>query len=407
MGPDSTKGPVRWPYLLAGVVAMLFAGVIYAWSILKAPLGAEFGWSASDLALNFTLTMCFFCLGGFLGGLLSKRTGPKVTVVLGGVLAGVGFVLTSLLSGGSVTVLYLTYGVMAGLGIGMAYVVTVSTVSAWFPDKKGFCSGCLMMGFGASTLILGNLANALMGTAMGWRGTYRLVGIALGVVVAAAGLIIRLPAAGTVLPQPKAAKAAGREAFEPRDFTTGEMVRRFTFWRAFLCLAFLGAVGNSVISFARDLTMSVGASASLAAALVGVLSVCNGLGRIITGAVFDAAGRRTTMLAASVVSIAAAGITLAAALLGSLPLCIVGLCLSGLSYGSSPTFSSAFTAAFYGSKYFSTNFSVMNFNLVVASLMATASSALLTAFGGFAAPFVLLLALAVAGLALNLSVKRP
>ena len=142
--------------------------------------------------------------------------------------------------------------------------------------------------------------------------------------------------------------------------TTGEMVRRFTFWRAFLCLAFLGAVGNSFISFARDLTVSVGASASLAAAL-----------------------------------------------LGSLPLCIVGLCLSGLSYGSSPTFSSAFTAAFYGSKYFFTNFSVMDFNLVVASLMATASSALLTAFGGFAAPFVLLLALAVAGLALNLSVKRP
>ena len=141
--------------------------------------------------------------------------------------------------------------------------------------------------------------------------------------------------------------------------TTGEMVRRFTFWRAFLCLAFLGAVGNSAISFARDLTVSVGASASLAA------------------------------------------------LLGSLPLCIVGLCLSGLSYGSSPTFSSAFTAVFYGSKYFFTNFSVMDFNLVVASLMATASSALLTAFGGFAAPFVLLLALAVAGLALNLSVKRP
>lgn len=107
--------------------------------------------------------------------------------------------------------------------------------------------------------------------------------------------------------------------------TTGEMVRQFTFWRAFLCLAFLGAVGNSAISFARDLTVSVGASASLAA------------------------------------------------LLGSLPLCIVGLCLFGLSYGSSPTFSSAFTAA----------------------------------FGGFAAPFVLLLALAVAGLALNLSVKRP
>ena len=140
---------------------------------------------------------------------------------------------------------------------------------------------------------------------------------------------------------------------------------------------------------------------------MGVLSVCNGLGRILTGAVFDAAGRRTTMLAANIVTIAAAGITLAATLMGSLPLCIVGLCLTGLSYGSCPTFTSAFTSAFYGTKYFSTNFSVMNFNLMGASFIATASSALLTSYNSYVAPFVMLLALSVAGLLLNLSIKRP
>ncbi len=403
---SSTQKPTRWPYLLVGVIAMLFAGIIYAWSILKAPLAAEFGWSASNLALNFTLTMSFFCLGGFIGGLLAKKLGAKIVVPLGGVLAGLGFILTSRLSGASVTTLYLTYGLMAGLGIGMAYVVTVSTVGAWFPDKKGFCSGCLMMGFGASTLILGNLSNALIAS-MGWRKTFLLLGIALGVVLIVAGLIIRLPGADVVLPQPKAVKAAGKESFEAKDYTTGEMLRRFSFWRAFVCIVFLAAVGNSVISFAKDLTMSVGASAALATTLVGVLSVCNGLGRILTGAVFDAAGRRTTMLAANIVTIAAAGITLAATLMGSLPLCIVGLCLTGLSYGSCPTFTSAFTSAFYGTKYFSTNFSVMNFNLMGASFIATASSALLTSYNSYVAPFVMLLALSVAGLLLNLSIKRP
>ena len=403
---SSTQKPTRWPYLLVGVIAMLFAGIIYAWSILKAPLAAEFGWSASNLALNFTLTMSFFCLGGFIGGLLAKKLGAKIVVPLGGVLAGLGFILTSRLSGASVTTLYLTYGLMAGLGIGMAYVVTVSTVGAWFPDKKGFCSGCLMMGFGASTLILGNLSNALIAS-MGWRKTFLLLGIALGVVLIVAGLIIRLPGADVVLPQPRAVKAAGKESFEAKDYTTGEMLRRFSFWRAFVCIVFLAAVGNSVISFAKDLIMSVGASAALATTLVGVLSVCNGLGRILTGAVFDAVGRRTTMLAANIVTIAAAGITLAATLMGSLPLCIVGLCLTGLSYGSCPTFTSAFTSAFYGTKYFSTNFSVMNFNLMGASFIATASSALLTSYNSYVAPFVMLLALSVAGLLLNLSIKRP
>lgn len=403
---SSTQKPTRWPYLLVGVIAMLFAGIIYAWSILKAPLAAEFGWSASNLALNFTLTMSFFCLGGFIGGLLAKKLGAKIVVPLGGVLAGLGFILTSRLSGASVTTLYLTYGLMAGLGIGMAYVVTVSTVGAWFPDKKGFCSGCLMMGFGASTLILGNLSNALIAS-MGWRKTFLLLGIALGVVLIVAGLIIHLPGADVVLPQPRAVKAAGKESFDAKDYTTGEMLRRFSFWRAFVCIVFLAAVGNSVISFAKDLSMSVGASAALATTLVGVLSVCNGLGRILTGAVFDAVGRRTTMLAANIVTIAAAGITLAATLMGSLPLCIIGLCLTGLSYGSCPTFTSAFTSAFYGTKYFSTNFSVMNFNLMGASFIATASSALLTSYNSYVAPFVMLLALSVAGLLLNLSIKRP
>lgn len=396
----------RWLYLAVGVVAMLFAGVIYAWSILKAPLAEELGWTASQLALNFTLTMCFFCLGGFLGSLAAKKAGSKAVICAGAVLAGLGFVLSSLLSGGSVVLLYLCYGLLAGLGIGCAYIVTISTVSAWFPDKKGLCSGCLMMGFGASTLLLGNLANSFIAS-MGWRKTYLILGIAIGAVVLTAGLVIRLPGSDVTLPQAKAAKKAGKEAFEVKDYTTPQMLRRFTFWRAFVCIVFLAAVGNTVISFARDLALSVGASTALATTLVGVLAVCNGLGRILTGALFDAAGRRITMLCASLLAIVAAGVTLLAVLLETVALCVVGLCLVGLSYGACPTLTSAFTSAFYGTKYFSTNFSVMNFNLMGASFMATAASALLTSYGSYTAPFILLLALAVAALGLNLSIKKP
>ena len=145
----------------------------------------------------------------------------------------------------------------------------------------------------------------------------------------------------------------------------------------------------------------------MATTLVGVLSVCNGLGRIATGAIFDKLGRRKTMLLANIVSIAAAGVTLLSVFTSSVPLCVVGLCVTGISYGSCPTISSAFTSAFYGSKTFSVNFSIMNFNLMGASLMATLSSMLLTGFGNYVAPFVLLLALSVVALVLNLSIKRP
>ncbi len=399
---------IRWLYLAVGVIALLFAGIIYGWSILKAPLAADFGWTADQLALNFTLTMCFFCLGGIAGGVLAKRLGICPSLILAGVLSCLGFFLTARLDGGSVAMLYVSYGLLAGLGIGIAYNVIISTVNAWFPDKKGTCSGALMMGFGASALVVGNAMSALMeNPAIGWRTAFIGLGVVLGVILLATGLIIQLPPAGLELPKPAQKSGEASEDFEARDYTPGEMIRRFTFWRAFVCIVFLAAVGNTVISFARDLSISVGAEAGLATTLVGVLSVCNGLGRIATGAIFDKLGRRKTMLLANIVAIAAAGVTLLSVFTGSVPLCVAGLCVTGFSYGSCPTISSAFVSAFYGTKHFSMNFSIMNFNLMGASLLATVSSMLFTSSGGYVAPFILLLALSAVALVLNLSIKKP
>jgi OFA family oxalate/formate antiporter-like MFS transporter len=265
-----------------------------------------------------------------------------------------------------------------------------------------------MMGFGVSTLLLGNVISKLFDLpAFGWSKTYILLGVILAAVLVLAGIILRLPEPGTQFPAAKEAKTAKAESFEVRDFTTGEMLKSFTFWRAFVCMAFITAVGNSVISFARDLVISVDAAPALATTLVGVLSVCNGLGRILTGAVYDLLGRRTTMIAANILTIVAAGITLLAVTIGSLPVCIIGLCLTGLSYGSCPTMTSAFTASFYGRKYFSVNYSLTNFNLIVAAFIASLSNSLLISTGGYVAPFILLLALAIAALGLNFSVRRP
>lgn len=398
---------IRWLILIVGVFTMLFAGIIYAWSILKVPFAESLGFESDSLALNFTFTMCFFCLGGLVSSWLVKKIGTLLSISISGLLAGGGFILTSFIGEGQVLLLYLTYALMAGLGIGMAYILIISTVNAWFPDRKGLSSGALMMGFGASSLVLGNIASMLFESSLGWQKTFIILGLASGLVIALSALIIKKPGENVVLPEAK--KKAGRksEDFEIKDYKPAEMLRRFTFWRAFIYLICVTAVGNSVISFARDLALSVGAKAALATTLVGVLAVCNGLGRIITGAVFDGMGRRFTMLASNILTIVAAGVTLLAVYMSNLPLCIIGLCLTGMSYGSSPTVSSAFTAAFYGQKNFATNLSIMNFNLMCASFIATACSSLQSATGGYTVPFILLLSLSVFALILNLSIKRP
>ena len=398
----------RWLYLISGVFTMLFSGVLYAWSILKIPFKSEFEWSDSVLAFNFTLTMCFFCLGAFFGSLICKKIGPKITLIIAGALVGIGFVSTGLLNAQIPYLLYITYAVLAGTGIGISYNVVVSTVNSWFPDKKGFSSGCLMMGFGISTLLLGNIISSLFENAnVGWSKAYILLGIVVAVVLVLAGLVLKKPSADIKFPTSKAKKNVQKESFETRDFTTKEMLKSFTFWRAFVFMALITAVGNSVISFARDLVISVDAAPALATTLVGVLSVFNGIGRILTGAVYDSLGRKTTMLASNILTIFAAGLTLVAVQINSLPLCIIGLCLTGLSYGSCPTMTSSFTASFYGQKYFAVNYSITNFNLIFASFIATFSNSLFVSTGSYTAPFILLLCLAVGALGLNFTIKKP
>ena len=398
----------RWFYLFVGVFTMLFSGVLYAWSILKIPFKTIFNWEDSTLAFNFTLTMCFFCLGAFFGSLICKKTGPKLTLIISGILVGIGFVSTGFLTKDLPTLLYITYAVLTGSGIGIAYNVVVSTVCSWFPDKKGLCSGALMMGFGVSTLLLGNIINILFENKnFGFSKTYILLGIVIGVVIIVSGLILKRPDNNIVLPMPKTKKNTFKENFETKDFTTKEMLKSFTFWRAFVCMAFITAVGNTVISFARDLMLSVDAVPTLATTLVGVLSVFNGIGRIVTGAFYDSLGRRITMVTANILTIVAAGITLLAVFIHSLPLCIIGLCLTGISYGSCPTVTSAFSASFYGQKHFSTNYSITNFNLIVASFIATLSNSLLISTGSYTTPFILLLILSISAMGLNLSIKKP
>lgn len=398
---------VRWFYMVIGTVSMLFAGVLYAWSILKSPLSAEFGWGTSELALNFTLAMTFFCIGGLLGARLSKRVGHRIALIVSGILSAAGFGLTATLQNVSVVVLYITYGILAGLGIGIAYNVVIATVSAWFPDKKGLCSGCLMMGFGASALVLGNVADSMFKSAVGWRVTYVILGVAILAVMLVAGFLLKKPTCDIALPEPKTGKGTKSEMFERQDFTSVQMLCRPSFWMAFICISFLAAVGSSVISFAKDLALSVNAPEALAVSLVGVLSVCNGLGRILTGAVFDVVGRRRTMLCANVLTICAAGVTLLAVSVNSLWLCIIGLCLTGMSYGACPTITAAFTSSFFGMKNFSNNMALMTFTVMVGSFVATASNKVLEITGGYTGAFIMLLALTVVSLILNIFIRKP
>lgn len=390
----------RYLYLVVGTIALLFAGTVYAWSILKVPLAQNFGWTVPQLTVNFTLTMSFFCLGGILGSLLNRKIGLKSTLIIAAILSGLGFVFTSFLSGASITMLYLCYGIICGLGIGIAYNNIISTVNQWFLDKKGFSSGVLLMGYGASSLVIGTIAAKTIANAnFGWRNTYLSIGIALFIVLFICAMILK-----TYVSDDN--KNTNNNILQTKDFTLKEMLKSIEFWKALTVITFLAACGNTVISIAKDISLASGLAETLAVTMVGVLSVCNGFGRIICGLFFDKFGCKKTMIFADVLTIIAGVCILAAVINSSTVLCVVGLCIVGLSFGCCPTISAAFIADFFGKKYYNLNYSIFNLNLLLASLIASIESYLLAISGGYVIPFVVLIALAIIALITTMRIKN-
>lgn len=393
----------RWLILVLGTAVMFFAGIIYAWSILKAPLQEEFSWSASQLALNFTLTMCMFCIGGIISGVFLSKISLKLILGAAGIMSCIGFIIASGIGADGLGKLYLSYGILSGLGIGIGYNAIISVVNEWFPDKKGTSSGILMMSFGASALILGNIANSMISSSIGWRSTFKILGVLIGITLLLAAVFMRHPAEEDQIPK----KAAGTADAElQKNYTPKEMIRRPTFIRFFLFLILACAVGNSTISMARDVAISVGAKAGLAALLAGLLSLCNGGGRLLAGMLFDRYGQRMTMTIDGIVTIIAPAAMLLAISSHSVAICAAGLCITGFSYSFQPPVTSSVVSSFYGTKNFSINFSIANLMLIPASFAATIDGVLYTATGTYFAPFVLLLVFSVISFVLNLSIRH-
>lgn len=390
----------RYLYLVVGTLALLFAGTVYAWSILKVPLAQNFGWTVPQLTVNFTLTMSFFCLGGILGSLLNKKFGLRKTLFVSAILSSAGFIFTSMLSGASISMLYLCYGIICGLGIGIAYNNIISTVNQWFLDKKGFSSGVLLMGYGAASLVIGSIAAKTIANAnIGWRNTYLGIGIALFIVLGLCAIILK-----TCVMENNSKSTTNIST--AKDYTLKEMLKSLSFWKALIVITFLAACGNTVISIAKDISLASGLAETLAVTMVGVLSVCNGLGRIICGLIFDKFGCKSTMIYADTLTIIAGICILMAVTNSSLILCIAGLCIVGLSFGCCPTIGAALIADLFGKKNYALNYSVFNLNLLLASLIASIESYLLAVSGGYVVPFVVLICLAIVALIITISMKK-
>lgn len=387
---------VRWGYLALGVILLLCLGLIYAWSVFRAPLEAEFGWSKAQTSVTFSVSMTMFCLGGLTSGIVSGKKGPRFTLAACAVCLLLGFSLASRIN--SLPGIYITYGGFCGFGVGLGYNATISTLMRWFPDKQGLVSGITLMGFGFGGMLLGTLGASLI-TALGWRTTFLIFAVAFAVIMLVGALLLRTAENAFV----EAVATGGKKKEAVEETPWREMLRRPNFWLCFVWAVILSAAGLAIINEATTYAAPfVGGNLTRAAALAGMVSIANGVGRVISGQLFDTAGYRTTMLSISVVYIAASAALTASLKTGSVPILTAAFLLVGLAYGGVPPVNSAFVAYFFGRKHYALNFSIINLNLIAASYLGP-----LCGGGGYSGIFTAILIFAVAGAALTLLVRRP
>src|SRR5258705_2717017 len=187
--PDRTFN--RWIIAAAGVVLQLALGAVYAWSVFRTPLVRGFGWSISEVTLTFTIAIFTLGIAAFIGGLWMRAKGPGIVGMTGGVLYGLGMFLASFSNHG-LWVLYLTYGLIGGAGIGLAYIVPIATLVKWFPDRRGFITGVAVAGFGAGALVTAPIAPRLIAH-IGVLETFAILGIANFILVVGASLFMVNP----------------------------------------------------------------------------------------------------------------------------------------------------------------------------------------------------------------------
>src|SRR6266850_2300371 len=272
------KAGNRWVIAIAGVFLQIALGAVYAWSVFRIPLSKQFGWSISQVTFTFTISIFVLGFAAFFGGLWMNRKGPRIVALTGAVLYGLGVFLASF-SANKLWWLYLSYGFIGGLGLGLGYIVPVATLVKWFPDRRGLITGIAVGGFGAGALITAPVATRLI-QSVGVLNTFAYLGIAYLIVTVVASLFMQNPPEGW---QPEGWTPSAKETSQRagHDFVLSEALKAWQWWVLWLILFLNTCAGIAVISQEAPIFQELtGVSALAAGGMVGIVSLGNAVGRV-------------------------------------------------------------------------------------------------------------------------------
>lgn len=384
----------RWHVVLGAVLLQMCIGAIYTWSLFNQPLMDKFGWEKSDVVLTYSIAVFVFAFSTIFSGRLQDKIGPKKVATIGIILYGGGLMLASTAT--SLMQLYIYYGVIAGAGVGFAYVCPLSTCIKWFPEKKGFITGIAVGSFGLGSLVFKSVIQYFIANS-GVSQTF----LYLGGIYLVLGLIgsqfLVLPPVGDESTTKNTVK------IKETNFTVGEMIKTKSFYLIIIMYLFASMSGLLVIGLAKDIGMQLaGLEASVAANAVAMIALFNAGGRLIWGTLSDKLGRIrvvTIMFVITAISMITMSIITLNYITFFVSLAGIAFCFGGF-LAVFPTI----TGEYYGIKNLGANYGLVYQAYGVAALVGPI---IVANAGGLKPTFLIAAILALVGAGLTFVIKPP
>ncbi|TAL31642.1 MAG: MFS transporter [Spirochaetes bacterium] len=400
-GLPAEKG--RWLFIVFGFFINICLGSVYAYSVFKVPVQELFSVGALQGGMPYMIFLAFFAGLFPFGGRMLEKMGPRKVGLLGAIIVGAGWMLSSRASG--ILFLNITYGVIAGAGVGLAYGGPIATAVRWFPDKKGLAVGLTVAGFGGSPFVTAYVASRLI-AAYGALATFLYLGIAFLALLLLLSIPLRFPAQGWK-PAGWSPGAAGA-AVHAKEYDTHEMAKTSSFWGLFVCFMIGSLAGLMAIGISSPVaTEVISIDRTVAASLVGVFAIFNGLGRPLFGILTDKlTPRYAAVLNLVLIMLMSVGMLFAGTGMVALYVaCFIGfwLCLGGW-LAIAPTT----TATHFGAAYYARNYGVMLLAYGAGAILANIiSGQAKDVFGSYLYAFYPTAALAAVGIVLALVFIKP
>ncbi len=397
----------RWAFVLAGLIMNLCLGTVYAWSVFRKPLQDLFSTpevkiTATQTLWPFMLFLAFFTVLMPISGRLLQRVHPRILSIIGSVIVGAGWILSRYAH--DMNFLYLTYGVIAGAGVGIVYGIPIAVVTRWFPDMKGIALGITVLGFGVSALITAPMAVALI-KADGILLTFLYLGLFFLVALVLLSLVFQFPPAGW---QPKGWQAATGTS-STVDFTPSEMLKTSSSWGLWLCFIIGSLSGLMAIGISSPVGQEIiKVDAATAATLVSFFAIFNGGGRPVFGWLTDAIGPGNAAAVSAVLVLSASLLMIFFAGEGHLILYAWCFACFWAALGSWLAIAPTATATFFGIKNSANNygviFSAYGIGAIAAGLIAGQAR---DVFGSYIYAFYVTAGLAALGIIIALTLMKP